>query len=326
MAPSVQRYFQQGLAPSTQKTYGAAMKRFHNFCVRFAILNPFPVSEMLLCSFAAFLADEGLAPQTGKAYLSAVRSMQISLGLPDPREKSALPALKRVQAGISRVRMLKGAKSRIRLPITPALLDRMRRWLDSSAHPDKIVLWAIACTAFFGFFRLGELLPSSAREFDLRTGLAWGDVAVDNLSEPRMVRVHLKKSKCDQFGGGVDIVLGRTGSPLCPVAAILGFIAVRGVRPGAFFLDPKYGVITKSWFTEQIRSVLSALGLPQQGYAGHSFRIGAATTAALAGIEDSTIQALGRWHSSAFLQYIRMPRESLAGVSAMLVRTATRVN
>lgn len=36
----------------------------------------------------------------------------------------------------------------------------------------------------------------------------------------------------------------------------------------------------------------------------HSFRIGAATSAAKAGIEDSTIHMLGRWSSSAFLVYI----------------------
>ena len=166
MAPSVQRYFQQGLASSTHKIYGVAMKRFHAFCVHFSVLNPFPVSEMLLCSFAAFLADEGLVPQTGKAYLSAVRSMQISFGLPDPWEHSSMPAFKRVQAGISHARMLRGAKSRIRLPITATVLDQIRQWLDRSAHPDKVVLWAIACCAFFGFFRLGELLPLSAREFD----------------------------------------------------------------------------------------------------------------------------------------------------------------
>ena len=36
-------------------------------------------------------------------YMSSVRNIQISLGLPDPREQSSLPMLKRVQVGIARV-------------------------------------------------------------------------------------------------------------------------------------------------------------------------------------------------------------------------------
>ena len=43
------------------------------------------------------------------------------------------------------------------------------------------------------------------------------------------------------------------------------------------------------------------------GYSGHSFRAGAATTAAKAGVEDSVIKALGRWESSAYLIYMRLP-------------------
>jgi hypothetical protein len=63
--------FEQGLAPLTWKTYAAASKRFYNFCTRFQLISPFPVSENTLCCFAAFLADESLAQQTAKAYLSA---------------------------------------------------------------------------------------------------------------------------------------------------------------------------------------------------------------------------------------------------------------
>ena len=72
------------------------------------------------------------------------------------------------------------------------------------------MLWAVACTAFFGFFRLGELLPESTKAFDPRTGITWGDVSVDSYSAPTMFQIYLIKSKCDQFGVGSDIVLGAT--------------------------------------------------------------------------------------------------------------------
>ena len=55
--PSVQLYFQNGLAPSTQRTYATAMKQFHTFCTMYNVNTPFPLSEQLLCSFAAYLAD-----------------------------------------------------------------------------------------------------------------------------------------------------------------------------------------------------------------------------------------------------------------------------
>ena len=70
------------------------------------------------------------------------------------------------------------------------------------------------------------------------------------------------------------------------------------------------------WF----RATLREIGVQASLFAGHSFRIGAATTAAVAGIEDSMIQTLGRWYSAAFLTYIRSPKHQLASMSARLVR------
>jgi hypothetical protein len=63
---------------------------------------------------------------------------------------------------------------------------------------------------------------------------------------------------------------------------------------------------------------LGAAGLDASLFEGHSFRIGAATTAEAAGVEDVLIKILGRWQSSAYLRHVRVPRESLAGVSARL--------
>ena len=88
--------FLAGIAASTRNSYNSGMKRFYAFCERFQIFTPFPVYEHLLCSYVAYLADDGLSPQTAKSYLAAVRNVQLSLGLPDPCEASSLPILKRV--------------------------------------------------------------------------------------------------------------------------------------------------------------------------------------------------------------------------------------
>ena len=80
---------------------------------------------------------------------------------------------------------------RIRLPITVHILEKIHTTLIDSSDPDKTAIWAIAATAFFGFFRLGELLPASQTAFHPARSLAWGDVAVDNHADPMMVQVHL---------------------------------------------------------------------------------------------------------------------------------------
>ena len=161
------------------------MKKFHAFCLQFDVGDPFPVTEQLLCSYAAYLAEVGLTPQSIRLYLAAIRDMQISIGLPEPREQSSLPILKRAQAGISRTRAGTGQPGSIRLPITTRLLRQIRLALDSTVNPEKIVLWEVCCTAFFGFFGLGELLPSTGVTFNPRLHLAWGDVAVDDQQDPK---------------------------------------------------------------------------------------------------------------------------------------------
>ncbi len=191
------------------------MRRFDSYCTKFSVIDPFPVTEILLCSFAAYLADEGVAPQTIKTYLSSVRNTQLSLGLPDPREQSSLPILKRVQAGISRIRLQRGAPSRTRLPITIRILRQIKSHLDTASYTDSEVFWAIATAAFFGFFRLGKLILTTGSQWDQKRYLSWGDVAVDSYTAPSIIQIHLKQSKCDQFGRGVDVIQHAPTSAQC---------------------------------------------------------------------------------------------------------------
>ena len=150
--------------------------------------TPFPVSEYVLCCFAAYLAHEDLAAHTAKRYLEAVRSMQLSLGLPDPWGHSSLPMLKRVLARISKAKLGHPSTAWPRLTITA---------LVCSSHLEKQLIWTVASLAFFGFFRLEDLLVEIAVQYDQVVHLSWGDVAVDSKTSPSMVKVHLKRSKCD---------------------------------------------------------------------------------------------------------------------------------
>ena len=101
-------------------------------------------------------------------------------------------------------------------------------------------------------------------------------------------------------------------------------MAFRGPSSGLFFKLVNGNPVTKSCFTDKVRAGLQAVGLPDSKFAGHSFRIGAATAAANAGIEDSAIQMLGRWNIAAFLSYILTPREHLARFSRALATTVSR--
>ena len=269
---------------------------------------------MLLCSFVASLAQQGLAPTTIRTYLAAIRHAQIVRGFPEPRQHSSLPRLHLVQSGVRRERAERGLPpARPRLPITPPILRRLRPSLTQG--PDGSMLWAAAVTCFFGFFRAGELTVPSAAEFNPAVHLAWGDVTQDRGSPPSWIRVFLKRSKTDQYGQGVAVYIGATGGELCPVTALLEYVTTRGDGAGPFFCFRDGSPLTKTRFVARVRDALGRAGIPQQNYSGHSFRIGAATTAHEVGIPDSTIQALGRWSSSAFRSYIRISRGDLARFS-----------
>ena len=157
--------------------------------------------------------------------------------------------------------------------MTAEVLRRVQRDLISSDRKKRTVVWAIAVIAFFGFFRLGELLLDTGSTFDPKTDLAWVDLAVDCHTDTQTVKIYLIRK-----GSGCLPWSDRLG-PL-PSDTLTSLHRDAGSGPGPLFVDSSQPRFTKPWFIGQFRDVLATTGLPQQEYAGHSFRIGAATTAA----------------------------------------------
>ena len=79
-----------------------------------------------------------------------------------------------------------------------------------------------------------------------------GDVAVDSHTNPTMIRVFLRRAKCDPFGKGANIYIGVTGSELCPVAAVLNYLAVRPQQSGPLMVWNDGSPLTRDGFVRQI--------------------------------------------------------------------------
>ena len=96
-------------------------------------------------------------------------------------------------------------------------------------------------------------------------------------------------------------------------------LRIRTSSPGPLFLFRDGTTLSRATLVAHLRTALAQVGIDASQYSGHSFRIGAATSAAQAGYSDSFIRSLGRWKSAAFITYIRISPSDLAAVAPVLV-------
>ena len=322
MDRSVEFYFLNGLSASTRKSYDAAKNRYKTFCEA-SNTQPLPLSEAALCQFVSHLANDNLCHSTIKCYLSAVRHLSIAEGHGDPGI-SSMVRLEQVVKGIKAVQAKAPPSRPTRLPITPELLRKMKQSWSRADKWNGTMLWAASTLCFFGFFRSGEItVGGSEASFDSGVHLTFNDVTVDSLENPQMLKVRLKASKTDPFRVGIDIYVGRTKNDLCPVAAVLAYMALRGQGPGPLFTFKDGKPLTRARLVAEVKQALATAGVDCSHYSGHSFRSGAATTAARQGIGDATIKMLGRWKSNAYQLYVKTPREELAAFSQRLCKNST---
>lgn len=174
---AVQLYYSAALTASTHKTYKAAERRYSKFCLEFS-LQPFPASENVLCYYVACLGQQGLAHSTIKTYLSGVRQLQISMGLPEPQTQ-LMPRLRQVLKGVQVMQGRQGRAPRPRLPITPSILRKMRAVWEKRGDPARgRMMWAAATTTFFTFCRTGEVVMDSGGSYDPNSHLSYRDLSV----------------------------------------------------------------------------------------------------------------------------------------------------
>ena len=95
-------------------------------------------------------------------------------------------------------------------------------------------------------------------------------------------------------------------------------MTMRGPGEGPLFRFKDGRPLTRQCLVIKMREVLQRIGIDCEKYSGHSFRIGAATTAASRGVQDSLIKTMGCWESVAYQLYVQTPQEQLVTVASTL--------
>ena len=155
------------------------------------------------------------------------------------------------------------------------------------------MIWAAMTMAFFGVLRLGELTCN--KKFSPDIHLSPNDIVfLPSRATAKYMSVRIKVSKTDPFRSGHTIFIGSTNRKVCPVTAMLKYLSARGMSSGPLFYSSSGKPLTKDDLTSETRQLLSFAGYDPSQYKGHSYRIGAATTAASVGLPPWLIKTLGR--------------------------------
>ncbi|XP_077778977.1 integrase/recombinase xerD homolog [Podarcis muralis] len=286
------------VAPSTLRSYKKAWGDFMGFRFRLSGLsyNVPPTTDDVL-QYLSHLDDLGRAPKTLKIHVAAISFFSKATFAHDPCGDFMI---RRAIEGWSR---LQPPRDEGRKPISYGLLSQIRKKL-------RLICWsrfearlfsAAYAIAFFGALRVGEVVFEVSARGPNR-GLLCEDVQLSSSS----VSVLIRQSKTDQAGKGVLVKLtASTQQGPCPVKDTRRYLDLRPPGPGPFLIHEDGSPMSRYQFTRVLRKAIEACGLSALEYAAHSFRIGAATTAAHLGLPADRIKEMGRWRSNAYKSYIR---------------------
>ena len=255
-----------------------------------------------LTAFIAHCYIKGSAASTVRTAVSAL-SFVFQLGAFTDITQHII--VKKILQGFQKIK----PSSDARLPITPNILKFLLQALEhtTSSFFTKLLLRAMFLVAFCAFLCVGEITKTSGTT---QHYILFGNVVLKSDALNQYIELsipHFKHSKSPITT--IRLHQNKTNSDLCPHQALIKYLNIRKhdspSHPLLPFMDGTY--VSRQYFTQQLRLPLSFCNLSLNQYQTHSFRIGAATTAAARGYSELQIQNMGRWKSNAFRKYIRIP-------------------
>ena len=286
------------VSDNTIDAYNTGLNSFNSFRSLYELQELWPPTIEQIVMFVSWLSLQGLAHSTARLYVKAV-GFQCKMKIVSDVTRhyvieKALEGFKRSSSG-------KARKSR--LPITPQLLQRILSVIPvvCSNSYESYLFSAAYCLAFAAFLRVSELAVSSTKY--VSNVLLNSDVEVNE--KDGTAKITIRFSKTDQAGVGSVLIINRTGTELCAVSRLVEFVKRRPPIVGPFFCHLNGKPLTQYQFTAILKKCVCSFQPDYGKFTSHSFRIGAATAAAMAGYSVETIKQAGRWRSDAYRRYLK---------------------
>lgn len=297
---TVKKLLKTSLAMSTRKMYINVLKKFFHFCKKqFALDIRVPVPSSCVVSYIAYMYNLGYSPSTIVCHMSPISFVHKLANVVDPTTSFLV---KKLLLGCQKSKANSGA---LRLPVLPhtlyKLIDNVK-FLTADMYVIKL-LTAMLLLAFHCFLRIGEYAMTKHSKHLLQVSQITLITKHGKHSALLVTFNSFKHSK----GQKVTLRVKSTKGPYCPVQAVVKYINVRGLSQGPLFWFRDKTPVSASYFYNMFKSLVTLSKLDTKTIKPHSLRIGAATAAAAKGHSDQQICAMGRWQSSAFKKYIRIP-------------------
>jgi len=261
-----------------------------------------PLKQKFINGFIVWaFHNKDISAKTTQTYISHLSSIQKLLGFKkiDTKKYNTKTLLKGFQNG----EKLIGEKKENRETIDFSTLHKIKKKIFCS-NKSKILkksIWAACTTAFFGCFRMGELLPKLEFKIDTNFDLLWDDIKLNK----KHASIALKSQKNNILNKQTIHIFKFKDKVTCPIKALLK-LKKEAQKNGCFKKqNPVFSINNSKNLTQRKLNVFLQESFPNRKFSGHSFRSGVPSSLAdfpnIA--NDWHVMGWGRWRSTMFLKY-----------------------
>ena len=310
------------LAKGTWSSYSTAYKHIEKCQADTGKRINFPMTTNDVLLFTSWLlTTREIKASSAEVYLSALRQIHLIKGMVIPCLRPDI--VKTILQGAKHqdtIRERLNNKPK-RLPVTENMMKMIKLELGSQGFSYKKMrlIWTVCSISFFGGTRIHEILSRNEGSFDPAFTLLWRDIQIKRVKigkeTEEILQLTLKSPKEDRIGKEVIIDIYASHGLLCPVKAFKKWLKTNPPKDSGkpAFRDESGIPLTGRKLNEILKRCLEKHIDYKNGFiSSHSFRAGIASLMGTLGYSDSQIKAVGRWSSSAFENYIKLPRTKRA--------------